>query len=60
MKKCKLHGCERQLDENGYPLEYCDWQQGRCPMQKQKLDTIGYIVIAVMFALLFGVIWLTI
>lgn len=31
--KCEL--CNRQLDENGEPTEYCDWQQGRCPKRKK-------------------------
>lgn len=57
MKKCKLHGCERQLDENGYPLEYCDWQQGRCPMQKQKVTFEGTAFFTLIFILLFIIIW---
>lgn len=60
MKKCSVFECHNKLDKNGHPIEYCDWQQGRCPMQKQKLDTIGYVVIGLMFTLLFGIIWLTI
>jgi hypothetical protein len=56
--RCKVEGCNRQLDEYGYPVEFCDWQQGRCPMQKQKLDTVGYIVITFMFITLFIILWL--
>ena len=36
--RCKVDGCNRQLDENGYPVEYCEWQQGRCPHQKHAFD----------------------
>ena len=35
--KCTIEGCNKQLD-NGVPVEYCDWQQGRCPMQKKAFD----------------------
>lgn len=55
--KCEVHGCKRQLDHNGVPVEYCDYQQGGCPMQKQKLDLLGHIVIGVMFMMLFGILW---
>lgn len=58
--KCKVEGCNKQLDHMGVPVEYCDYQQGRCPMQKQKLDTVGYVVIGCMFITLFLIIWLTI
>lgn len=57
--RCKVEGCNRQLDEYGYPVEYCDWQQGRCPMQKHKLDATGYLVISIMFITLFLILWLT-
>jgi hypothetical protein len=36
--KCKVEGCNKQLDHMGVPVEYCDWQQGRCPMQKKAFD----------------------
>lgn len=36
--KCKVDGCNKQLDETGWPVEYCDYQQGRCPMQKKAFD----------------------
>lgn len=36
--KCKVDGCDRQLDHMGVPVEYCDYQQGRCPMQKKAFD----------------------
>jgi hypothetical protein len=58
--RCKVHGCNRQLDHDGRPVEYCDYQQGGCPMQKQKLDATGHAVIIGMFTLLFFIIWLTI
>lgn len=36
--KCKVEGCNKQLDHMGTPVEYCDYQQGRCPMQKKAFD----------------------
>jgi hypothetical protein len=36
--KCTVQGCNRQLDEHGSPVEYCEYQQGRCPMQKKAFD----------------------
>jgi hypothetical protein len=36
--KCSVEGCNKQLDHMGVPVEYCDWQQGRCPMQKKAFD----------------------
>lgn len=36
--RCNVGGCNRQLDHNGIPVEYCDYQQGRCPMQKKAFD----------------------
>ena len=36
--RCKVDGCSKQLDETGWPVEYCDYQQGRCPMQKKAFD----------------------
>lgn len=36
--RCRVGGCDRQLDKNGYPVEYCDWQQGRCPTQKKSFN----------------------
>ena len=36
--KCKVEGCNKQLDYLGVPVEYCDYQQGRCPMQKKTFD----------------------
>ena len=36
--KCKVEGCDKQLDNTGAPVEYCDYQQGRCPMQKKAFD----------------------
>ena len=36
--KCKVDGCNKQLDQFGVPVEYCDYQQGRCPMQKKAFD----------------------
>ena len=36
--KCKVDGCDKRLNDMGVPVEYCDWQQGRCPMQKKAFD----------------------
>ena len=36
--KCKVQGCNKQLDHMNVPVEYCDYQQGRCPMQKKAFD----------------------
>lgn len=55
--KCDI--CNEKLDKNGRPFHYCEWQQGRCPHQKHKLDSVGYAVITGMFTLLFVIIWLT-
>lgn len=35
---CKVRGCSKKLDNLGYPIEYCDYQQGGCPMQKKAFD----------------------
>ncbi len=36
--KCIVKDCNNKLDNRGYPVEYCDWQQGRCPHQKKAFD----------------------
>ncbi len=36
--RCKVDGCQKQLNDSGIPVDYCDWQQGRCPMQKKAFD----------------------
>lgn len=38
MKKCTVGGCETPLNEEGYPVQYCEYQQGRCPIQKKAFD----------------------
>ena len=58
--QCPVHGCRQVLGDDGRPLEYCDWQQGRCPMQKHKLDLVGSLTLVAMFVMLGLVIWLTI
>ena len=62
--KCDVEGCNKQLDFNGFPLEYCDWQQGRCPMQKKAFDWnnkfdkfAALVLVPLMFALLFVVLY---
>lgn len=60
MKNCKVEGCKRQLDENGYPVEYCDYQQGRCPMQKEQLSVTGMLILGFIFLILGSFIWSTI
>lgn len=37
MHKCPIRGCHKKLDSNGFPVEYCDFQQGRCPMQNKPI-----------------------
>lgn len=36
--ECKVLGCKKQLDSDGVPIRYCDYQQGGCPMQKKAFD----------------------
>jgi hypothetical protein len=55
--KCTVRGCYKQLDEHGYPVEYCDFQQGRCPMQKVPVDFNPVLFYVILFVVLFGVIW---
>lgn len=43
--KCSVYGCNRKLDDNGRPVEYCDHQQGRCPMQKPNISNITLFVL---------------
>jgi hypothetical protein len=52
--------CKQELGPDGRPNSFCEWQQGRCPHQKEKLDKVGYAVVIGMFTLLFFIIWLTI
>lgn len=35
MHKCIVRGCTNKIDDSGYPEVYCDYQQGRCPMQRR-------------------------
>jgi hypothetical protein len=58
--KCKVGGCDKQLDEYGWPIEYCEYQQGRCPHKKAKLSNEKCIIFGFLFILL-GVVfsWLT-
>ena len=57
--KCPVHGCRKKLDSDNMPIEYCDYQQGRCPMYKQQVNgPISVIAYVLIFVLLFGVIWL--
>lgn len=57
--QCPVGGCDRQLDEHGLPVEYCDYQQGRCPMYKQKIDFVGIATVVVMLVLTGTVLWLS-
>jgi hypothetical protein len=57
--RCPVEDCTKKLDDRGRPLEFCDYQQGRCPMQKHTLDVVGVAVIIGMFTMLGLVIWLT-
>ena len=59
--KCPIRGCRQKLDSDNVPIEYCDYQQGRCPMYtKPKLTFFGRLIYVLIFVLLFGIIWLTI
>ena len=59
-QNCIVRGCRKKLDSMGVPVEYCDYQQGRCPMQKpEKLSTITQILIALMLITITCVIYLT-
>ena len=59
--KCPVRGCNKKLDSDNIPIEYCDFQQGRCPMYpKTQLTLRATLFYVIIFVLLFGVIWLTI
>jgi hypothetical protein len=53
--KCVVRGCRHKLDDAGTPVEYCDYQQGRCPMQRryvpmsllQKIAAISLITVII-------------
>jgi len=30
--------CDKELGNDGRPVSYCEWQQGRCPHQKKAFD----------------------
>lgn len=58
--KCKVRGCHNKLDPMGMPIEYCDYQQGRCPMQKtEKLSTMGHVLLTVLLVAITCVIYIT-
>ena len=51
--KCIVRGCRHKLDDDGYPVEFCDYQQGRCPMQKQNRGPAPWEIWAlIIFALI--------
>jgi len=59
--KCPVSGCNKKLDSHNIPLEYCDFQQGRCPMYpKPEFNLRAAIPYAIIYILLFVIIWLTI
>lgn len=59
--KCPVQGCRKKLDSDNIPIEYCDYQQGRCPMYpKAEFTFMAAMIYVLIFASLFGVIWLTI
>jgi hypothetical protein len=33
--KCTVTGCTNKINSDGLPEQYCDYQQGRCPMQRR-------------------------
>ena len=57
--KCPVQGCRKKLDSNNLPLEYCDYQQGRCPMYKAEFTFLAAMIYIGIFIVLFGVIWFT-
>jgi hypothetical protein len=59
--KCPVPGCRKKLDSHNLPIEYCDFQQGRCPMYpKPDIDLKSALFFIGIFLLLFVIIWLTI
>jgi hypothetical protein len=55
--KCLVRGCRHKLNDTGTPVEYCDYQQGRCPMQRRKvpMSTLQQIaIIALVIAIVFA------
>ena len=58
--KCPVHGCRKKLDDEGYPVKFCDYQQGRCPMYKADARPFAVIIYIMMFVVLIGVLWLNI
>ncbi len=55
--KCPVRGCRKKLDSDNIPIEYCDFQQGRCPMYKSKIEVNPIIFYVLIFAIMLGVIW---
>lgn len=59
--KCPVRGCNKKLDSDNVPIEYCDFQQGRCPMYPKPTITLhATLFYVIIFIILFGVIWFTI
>ena len=59
--KCPVSGCRKKLDSDNIPIEYCDYQQGRCPMyRKPEFTLLAAVFYVMIFIVLFGVVWLTI
>lgn len=58
--KCPVHGCRKKLDSDNVPVEYCDYQQGRCPMYKADARPIAILFYILIFVFLFGIVWSTI
>jgi hypothetical protein len=59
--KCPVRGCRKKLDSDNIPVEYCDYQQGRCPMYpKPKISLPAGLFYITIFILLFVIVWLTI
>lgn len=62
--ECKVLGCKNKLDSDGVPIEYCEYQQGGCPMQKKAFDWnnkfdrfAALVLVPLMFVFLFVVIY---
>ena len=46
--KCIVRGCRNELDDTGFPVKYCDYQQGRCPMQRPNRDTPHWVIASIL------------
>jgi hypothetical protein len=58
--KCPVPGCRKKLDSNNIPIDFCDYQQGRCPMYpKTEFTFLAAMIYVSILIVLFGVICFT-